>query len=76
VLGVPGNQLSREVEASADAFALRLTDDPEGLVALQRRFARVNLNDPDPPGLTSFLLSTHPTPLERVGAALAYERER
>ena len=27
---IPGNQLSREVEASADEFALELTDDPQG----------------------------------------------
>lgn len=76
LLGIVGNQLSRDVEASADAFALELTDDPAALIALQRRLARANLNDPDPPALTSFLLSTHPTPAERVGAALAYERER
>ena len=30
VLGVPGNQLSRKIEASADEFALELTDDPAG----------------------------------------------
>ena len=28
VLNIPGNQLSRKIEASADQFALELTDDP------------------------------------------------
>ena len=50
VLSVPGNQLSREVEASADAFALELTDDPQALIDLQLRLAETNLSDPDPPG--------------------------
>lgn len=74
-LNVPGNQLSREVEASADAFALELTDDPQGLVDLQLRLARSNLSDPDPPAIAAALLATHPSTLERIGAALAYRRE-
>ena len=39
VLNIPGNQLSRDVEAAADDFALELTDDPQGLIDLQRRLA-------------------------------------
>ena len=75
VLTVPGNQLSRKVEASADAFALELTNDPRALIDLQLRLARTNLSDPDPPGLYSALFATHPPTVERIGAALAYERE-
>ena len=74
-IGIAGNQLSRAVEARADAFALELTDDPQGLIDLQRRLAERNLSDPDPPGWATALLATHPTTLERIGAALAYERE-
>ena len=73
VLGVPGNVLSRQVEASADTYALELTDDPEALISLQRRFARTNLSEPDPPALWEFLFSTHPSSAQRVGAALAWE---
>jgi STE24 endopeptidase len=75
VLNVPGNQLSRKVEASADDFALELTGDPEALVDLQLRLARTNLSDPDPPGLYAALFATHPPTVERIGAALAFERE-
>jgi STE24 endopeptidase len=75
VLNVPGNQLSRKVEASADDFALELTGEPEALVDLQLRLARTNLSDPDPPGLYAALFATHPPTVERIGAALAYERE-
>lgn len=73
ILNVPGNQLSRQVEASADRFALELTDDPRAFVDLQLRLVRANLSDPDPPDLATVLLSTHPPTVERIGAALAYE---
>lgn len=74
VLGVPGNQLSRRVEARADTFALELTHDPAAFIALQKRLALSNIADPDPPGLLHFLFGTHPSAAERIGAALAYRR--
>jgi STE24 endopeptidase len=73
LVNVPANQLSREVEASADAFALRITDDPQGLVDLQVRLAEKNLSDVDPPGWVVALFGTHPTTLERIGSARAWE---
>jgi STE24 endopeptidase len=76
VLNVPGNQLSRDVEASADTFALQLTHDPHALVAVQRRLALSAVADPDPPGIVTALLGTHPSTIDRIGAAVAYERER
>lgn len=72
-VNVPANQLSRSVEASADAFALRVTDDPRALIDLQRRLAESNLSDPEPPAWSSALFGTHPTTLERIGSALAWE---
>ena len=74
-VGLAGNQLSRKVEASADAFELRLTSDPEALIALQRRIAITNLSDPDPESPLDLVLRTHPTPVQRIGAALAYESQ-
>jgi STE24 endopeptidase len=77
VLGVIGNQLSRQVEEAADTFALELTDDPKALIDLQRRLAIANVADPDPPGIVTALLRTHPTTVERIGAAVAWrEGER
>ncbi len=75
VLGVPGNQLSRQVEASADTFALRLTHDPQALIQVQRRLALAGVADPDPPGIVTALIGTHPSTVDRIGAAVAYERE-
>ena len=75
-LGIAGNAVSRSVEARADAFALRLTDDPAGFIALERRLVTQNLGDPDPPGLLTALFATHPPAMERIGFALQYAREQ
>ena len=74
MLGVPGNQLSREVEASADTFALELTDDPEALIELQLELARANLSDPDPPGW--YRRSSAPTRRRFSGSAPRERSER
>ena len=76
VLGIAGNQLSRQVEASADTFTLELTGDPETMIDLQRRLSEANVSDPDPPAVLTFLTRTHPPTVERIGIALAYERRR
>jgi STE24 endopeptidase len=73
-VNVPANQLSRKVEASADAYALRITDDPQGLIDLQVRLAQTNLSDLDTPQWARVLFGTHPTTLERIGAARAWSR--
>lgn len=75
-LGVASNVLSREVEASADAFALRLTRDASAHIALERRLSLANVSDPDPPALPHALFGTHPTTVERIGAGVAFERGR
>ncbi len=75
-LNLAGNQLSRKVEASADRFALEMTNDPHGFIELQQQLAETNLSDPDPSGALDAALRTHPTAVERIGAALAYAEER
>jgi STE24 endopeptidase len=69
------NQLSRDVEARADRFSMRLTHDPKGLIEFQRKITIQNVGDPDPPGWISFLLGTHPTAVQRIGQALAFSRQ-
>jgi STE24 endopeptidase len=71
---IAGNYLSRGVEARADAYALRLTDDPDAFVGLEKQLTIQNISDPDPPELLQALFGTHPTTLERLGYAEAYER--
>jgi len=67
------NARSRAVEARADAFALELTNDPAPFISFERRIALQNLADPDPPAWVARLLATHPTTVERIGIARAYE---
>jgi len=74
VLTMVSNQLSRDVEARADAYSLELTRDPQTLIDFQRRIAVKNVSDPDPPQAVRFLLGTHPTTMQRIGLAEAFER--
>ncbi|MBK5233612.1 MAG: M48 family metallopeptidase [Thermoleophilia bacterium] len=69
VLSIPGNLLSREIEAGADRSAMELTGNPDGLIGLQVRLAESNLTDPDPPGVYQYLFGSHPTTVERISAA-------
>ena len=73
-LGVAGNLMSRRVEARADAFALRVTNEPAAFVGLERRLAATNVADPDPPGWLHALFGTHPTTVERIGIGEAWRR--
>ena len=75
VLAVPGQQLSRKVEARADNFALELTSDPQAFIQLQRRLAISNVADPDPPAALQFLFGTHPSTMDRIGTAVEFEGE-
>lgn len=69
VAGPFGCALSRRVERRADAHALRLTEDPAGFIAMQRRLAVANIADPEPPRVLHVLFGTHPTSAERIAAA-------
>jgi Zn-dependent protease with chaperone function len=44
------------------------------MIELQQQLADRNLADPDPPDVYSFIFRTHPPTIERIGAALAWER--
>ncbi len=74
VITAISNQLSREVEARADLYAIQLTDAPQPFIGFERRIALRNVSDPDPPRWRTALLATHPPTIERIGLAVAYER--
>jgi STE24 endopeptidase len=75
-LGAASNVLSRQVEARADAFSLRLTSEPGPFIQFERRLALRNISDPDPPWGWRMLFGTHPTTLQRIGIGVAYERSQ
>jgi STE24 endopeptidase len=66
--------VSRQVEARADAHALALTRDPASFVATHARLAEVNHADPDPPRWERLLTGSHPSTVERIAAARAWQR--
>ena len=65
------SQLSRAAERRADAFALELTGEPEAMIGFERKITLQNVGDPDPPRWQQIFMATHPTTMERIGAALA-----
>ncbi len=75
-VGLAGNGLSRRMEARADAFALKLTNDPKAFVDLEQRLAVTNVSEPDPPEVLHTLFGTHPTTVERIGFGVEYGRGR
>jgi STE24 endopeptidase len=66
------NAVSRRYEAEADWIALEATKAPEDFVALERRFVRTSLAQPDPPDVLTFWFGTHPPPIDRIAMARAY----
>jgi STE24 endopeptidase len=67
-----GNQLSRRIEARTDAFALDLTNAPEPFIGFERRVTVQNVMEPQSPRWVELLYGTHPTTLQRIGAAVAF----
>jgi STE24 endopeptidase len=70
------NAISRRYEAEADWLALEATGDPEAARRLERRFSETSLADPDPPTWSYVFRSTHPSLLERIAMARAWEARR
>ena len=69
---IASNSMSRSVERSADAYSLNLTGDPAAFIAVERKLTTDNVGDPDPPWILQMLFGTHPTTVDRIGAALTW----
>ena len=70
--GLIGNRLSRALERRADAYSLALSKAPEAFISFERAIALQNVIDLRPPRWVTALLATHPSTLERIGAAVTY----
>jgi STE24 endopeptidase len=66
-----GAALSRRWESDADRASVELTGDREGFAAMTRGLAVSNLSDLAPGRLAYALLFSHPSPPERIAAALS-----
>lgn len=69
LLGPFVNALSRRREAEADAFALRMTGNPEAFRTTMVRIHDQNLGVADPHPIVEFLFHDHPSGRRRVDAA-------
>jgi STE24 endopeptidase len=73
LVGLPaGAWLSRRYERAADRCSLDLTGDTAAFVRAHVELARRNLSDLEPPRLVYVLLSSHPTPPERLAIGRAW----
>jgi STE24 endopeptidase len=70
------NAYSRRIEARADAFGLRVTQNPQAAIALERQLTIKNLARPEPPATLQWLFGTHPAPMQRIGMAETVRREQ
>jgi STE24 endopeptidase len=70
------NIASRRQEAAADWAALDATRDPAAARGLMRQLAIKSLSNPDPPFWVSGLYGSHPTMMDRIGMAYAWEERR
>src|SRR5437588_316439 len=67
-----GGAIAGRYEAEADWTALEATHDPAAGRALFQDFARVDLEQPDPPRWSQLLLDDHPTLMQRIAMTQAW----
>jgi STE24 endopeptidase len=63
------NAISRSHERRADAYALRMTNNPPAFISAMRRLGQQNLAEDSPSKLVQVFFYTHPPINERVQAA-------
>jgi Zn-dependent protease with chaperone function len=67
------NLITRHMEEEADWVALTLTQDPQDAEALFKEFTSKAYSDPSPPTWSYVLMETHPTGLQRIEMARAWQ---
>jgi STE24 endopeptidase len=68
LLSVAGNWMSRKHEFEADAYAAKVTGNPEAMANALRKLSKDNLSNLTPHPFYVFLNCTHPPVVERVRA--------
>jgi STE24 endopeptidase len=70
------NLITRRMEMEADWVALETTKDPGAARELFEEFADTALQDPDPPEWAHLWFDTHPSIVDRIAEATAWENLR
>ncbi len=64
------NAISREMESQADAFGLKVTNNPAAMARVFVSLSQQNLSEPAPPPIIQFWFFSHPSLRERILFAL------
>jgi len=67
------NVITRHMESEADWVAFTLTRDPQDAEGLFKEFTTSTHSDPSPPAWAYVLMETHPTGLQRIEMARAWQ---
>ncbi|HWO47412.1 MAG TPA: M48 family metalloprotease, partial [Solirubrobacterales bacterium] len=70
------NTVSRRQETAADWAALEATREPATDRAVMKKLAEKSLGDPDPPAWVYGWFGDHPTIMQRIALAQAWEERR
>jgi STE24 endopeptidase len=70
------NLITRRMEMEADWVALETTKNPDAARELFEEFADTALQDPDPPEWAHVWFDTHPSIVDRIAEATAWENRR
>jgi STE24 endopeptidase len=69
------NAVSRQAEASADQYAMKLIGSAEGAISMHQKMSVTVLSDVNPPLLVKWFRDNHPTDMERIINAERFEQE-
>jgi STE24 endopeptidase len=67
------NVITRNYESEADWMSLQTTRDPKALAGVMQHFGSYDLADPDPPTWAYVLFESHPTLMQRIAMARAWQ---
>jgi STE24 endopeptidase len=70
------NLITRRMEMEADWVALETTKNPDAARELFEEFAETALQEPDPPEWAHVWFDTHPSIVDRIAEATAWENRR
>lgn len=67
------NAVSRQAESAADRYAMELIGHAGGAVSMQQKLSKATLDEVDPPLIVKWFRSSHPSALERIADAQAFD---